>query len=273
MGLIQFMPSTARRLGTTTSELEKMPATEQMKYVYQYLEPFKGRLSSYDDVAMAIFYPAAVEKPDSFSIAAHFYDMKLRQFSKRNDPARAERLAQQATDKMVRQNGGIRTRGDYLQRLGPKSGTTANLRKVDPEYVEFSAFDPLSLPLRKDAVKLREDRYYMFPGLYSLLFQYVGLNEVNRELLGELPVARTPFEKAAIGDQFIDPTLPGTDVQFSDVMGGPIALPTTRAGLMLWAKTTLGVRTSEVNRSQTALSEEPRRPTTTTTPEGTRVRK
>ena len=40
-GLIQFMPDTARSLGTTTENLKKMTAIEQLDYVEKYLEKQK----------------------------------------------------------------------------------------------------------------------------------------------------------------------------------------------------------------------------------------
>lgn len=68
-GLIQFMPSTARSLGTTVDALEKMTQAEQMNYVYRYFLPYKNRLSNLGDVYLAIFYPAAMNKPDDWVIA------------------------------------------------------------------------------------------------------------------------------------------------------------------------------------------------------------
>jgi TP901 family phage tail tape measure protein len=47
-GLIQFMPDTARGLGTSSEALAGMSATQQLDYVQKYFEPFKGRLGSYD---------------------------------------------------------------------------------------------------------------------------------------------------------------------------------------------------------------------------------
>lgn len=65
-GLIQFMPSTARALGTTIGDLEVMGATEQLDYVRKYFLPKKGRLKTLEDVYLAILYPAAIGKaPDS----------------------------------------------------------------------------------------------------------------------------------------------------------------------------------------------------------------
>lgn len=62
-GLIQFMPATARTLGTTTDFLGRMKPEEQLYYVESYLIPYKGRLKTLEDVYMAIFWPAAIGKP------------------------------------------------------------------------------------------------------------------------------------------------------------------------------------------------------------------
>lgn len=64
-GLIQFMPATARGLGTTTAALAVMTAEDQLNYVWKYFAPFKGRLKTLSDLYMAILWPAAVGKPES----------------------------------------------------------------------------------------------------------------------------------------------------------------------------------------------------------------
>ncbi|MCR5468469.1 MAG: transglycosylase SLT domain-containing protein [Lachnospiraceae bacterium] len=64
-GLIQFLPSTALRLGTTTKKLKKMSAVEQMDYVYKYLAQYSN-LSNLGDLYMAILWPTAVGKKDSY---------------------------------------------------------------------------------------------------------------------------------------------------------------------------------------------------------------
>jgi N-acetyl-anhydromuramyl-L-alanine amidase AmpD len=68
VGLIQFMPSTAKSLGTSTAALKKMSAVEQLDYVKKYMQPYKGKLSQVDDVYMAILFPAAVGKPAGFAL-------------------------------------------------------------------------------------------------------------------------------------------------------------------------------------------------------------
>jgi hypothetical protein len=65
-GLIQFMPSTARGLGTTTTELKNMSAVEQLDWVEKYLNVYKNKLKSYVDTYFAIFFPLAIGKPDNF---------------------------------------------------------------------------------------------------------------------------------------------------------------------------------------------------------------
>ena len=65
-GLIQFMPSTARGLGTSTADLLQMSAVEQLDYVYNYLRPYKGRMFNMIDVYFAVFFPVAMNKPADY---------------------------------------------------------------------------------------------------------------------------------------------------------------------------------------------------------------
>jgi hypothetical protein len=66
-GLIQFMPFTARGLGTSIDALVVMSGREQMKWVEKYFMPWRGRLDSQEDVYMAVFYPVAIGKPDTWT--------------------------------------------------------------------------------------------------------------------------------------------------------------------------------------------------------------
>jgi hypothetical protein len=63
-GVIQFMPSTASRLGTSTDALYGMSGAQQMAYVEKYFSSMKGKLHSQEDVYMAVFYPAYIGQPD-----------------------------------------------------------------------------------------------------------------------------------------------------------------------------------------------------------------
>lgn len=68
-GLIQFMPSTAESLGTTTDELSKMSATDQLTFVEAYLSPFKGKLKKLSDLYMAVFMPKFIRATEEATVA------------------------------------------------------------------------------------------------------------------------------------------------------------------------------------------------------------
>lgn len=69
-GLIQFLPSTAKNLGTTTAELAQMTAERQLDFVESYFKPQRGRLQGLEDVYMAILFPVAVGKASGFVLFA-----------------------------------------------------------------------------------------------------------------------------------------------------------------------------------------------------------
>jgi len=70
VGLIQFMGPTAVGLRTTTSALAAMGAVQQLGYVETYMSNAArnagASLRSLEDVYMAILYPAAIGKPDTY---------------------------------------------------------------------------------------------------------------------------------------------------------------------------------------------------------------
>lgn len=69
VGLIQFMPSTARELGTSTAALKKMTAVQQLDYVEKFYRN-NGVTAGMGlgDLYLMTFMPAAVKdnKPDDF---------------------------------------------------------------------------------------------------------------------------------------------------------------------------------------------------------------
>ena len=65
-GLIQFIEKTAETLGTTTAALAKMTAVRQLDYVQQYYSRYSGRINNLGDAYMAVLWPVAVGKPDSY---------------------------------------------------------------------------------------------------------------------------------------------------------------------------------------------------------------
>jgi len=70
VGLIQFMPATAKGLGTSTAALKKMTPLGQLDYVRRYFLPSKGKLKDLSDVYMAILWPRAVGRPASYILFA-----------------------------------------------------------------------------------------------------------------------------------------------------------------------------------------------------------
>jgi AraC-like DNA-binding protein len=64
-GLIQFMPDTARRLGTTTDELYKMDGVQQLDYVYRYFKMTGVGRGTLGDLYMAVFMPKYVGYDDA----------------------------------------------------------------------------------------------------------------------------------------------------------------------------------------------------------------
>lgn len=72
-GLIQFIPSTARKLGTTTAALKGMSRLQQLKYVEAYYADIRRwtkvkKFTSYLDLYISTFHPAALGKADSYVV-------------------------------------------------------------------------------------------------------------------------------------------------------------------------------------------------------------
>lgn len=103
-GLIQFMPSTAKSLGTTTDKLAKMTQLEQLNYVYKYFAPHKGKLKNLGDIYMAILWPAGIGKADDWVL----WDNKKRPV-----------IYRQNSGLDVNKDGVI-TRGEALQKIRAK---------------------------------------------------------------------------------------------------------------------------------------------------------
>jgi AraC-like DNA-binding protein len=63
-GLIQFMPATASKLGTSVEELRKMDGVQQLDYVYKYFKMTGVGDGTLGDLYMAVFMPKYVGYPD-----------------------------------------------------------------------------------------------------------------------------------------------------------------------------------------------------------------
>jgi hypothetical protein len=76
-GLIQFMPNTAKGLGTSIEALKNMSAIEQLDYVEKFYKPVVGKAKDIGDLYMYTFLPAAVGKPDDFVLGASGSGIKV----------------------------------------------------------------------------------------------------------------------------------------------------------------------------------------------------
>lgn len=64
VGLIQWMPTTAKELGVSIAELKELSHEGQLDYVYKYLDSVRKRYRNYDsltDLYLAILYPRALK--------------------------------------------------------------------------------------------------------------------------------------------------------------------------------------------------------------------
>lgn len=65
-GLIQFMPDTARALGTSVEELRQMSGVDQLEFVEKYFRHHAGKINSPEDLYMATFFPIGLGRPDDW---------------------------------------------------------------------------------------------------------------------------------------------------------------------------------------------------------------
>lgn len=74
-GLIQFLDSTARGLGTSTGELSRMSSVDQLKYVEKYLQPFTGKLGTLEAVYTSVLSGSPKADPNTtlFSSGSNAY--------------------------------------------------------------------------------------------------------------------------------------------------------------------------------------------------------
>jgi hypothetical protein len=99
IGLIQFMPSTASHLGTTTEKLGEMSAEAQLNYVWKYFSPHRDRLHNLGDIYMAILWPAGIGKSDNWNLFVKggsrpqlYFQNKGLDFDKDGDVSREEAI-------------------------------------------------------------------------------------------------------------------------------------------------------------------------------------
>ena len=83
-GLIQFMPRTAKGLGTSVDALARMSALQQLDYVYKYLDRGAKPYKDVTDLYMQIFYPRARSEEEDFVIGSERSDRYAKLVAKQN---------------------------------------------------------------------------------------------------------------------------------------------------------------------------------------------
>jgi len=68
VGLIQFMPKTAKALHTSTAALAAMSAESQLAFVERYFRPYKGRIRTIEDIYMTILFPRAIGRDQGYTL-------------------------------------------------------------------------------------------------------------------------------------------------------------------------------------------------------------
>lgn len=61
-GILQFTTAS----GFNPAAVLRYSALQQLDFVKQYFLPYKGRMKSYFDVYLVVFFPAAIGKPDNY---------------------------------------------------------------------------------------------------------------------------------------------------------------------------------------------------------------
>lgn len=87
-GLIQFMPSTATGLGTSTAALYQMSNVMQLDYVYKYFSRGVGKFNSVYDLYLYTFYPMAMGKSESYILGSEKSNEYARRLKQVNYPTK-----------------------------------------------------------------------------------------------------------------------------------------------------------------------------------------
>ena len=73
VGLIQFMPTTALEMNTTSEALSRLNPIDQLDYVYRYLQTVRERYGEFDsltDLYLAVLYPKALGQDYCYTLYA-----------------------------------------------------------------------------------------------------------------------------------------------------------------------------------------------------------
>jgi hypothetical protein len=130
-GLLQFIESTARRMGTTTRAIRRMSPADQLRLVERYLTPFRGRLGSLADVYLAVFRGAVIEGGDGVVVVDSGKERRVYALNKSLDLNRDGRIVKGELSLAAL------SVGRFLP--APARATRAEMSKGDPPAKEGQA--------------------------------------------------------------------------------------------------------------------------------------
>lgn len=117
-GLIQFLPSTARGLGTSTDALARMSSVEQLEYVEKYLaQPqYRGKIGTVEGIYTSILSGTARQNPNDvlFRRGTRAYEQNPLDWNRNGEITAAEA----ATPVTARMFGGVKAVQERLVELG-----------------------------------------------------------------------------------------------------------------------------------------------------------
>lgn len=151
-GLIQFMPSTAKGLGTSTAALSGMSVSEQLKYVEKYLSPYKGKMNSLSDAYAAVFTPAALGKGLDDTVWSSMHGKAYSQ-NIGLDINRDGRISKRELGESL-MRGGHLTKAQNMLQYGQQSMKPQKVEVDNKLHVQFYGFDGRPLETtRREFVK------------------------------------------------------------------------------------------------------------------------
>jgi len=206
-GLIQFMPmGSIKELDTTPEALAAMSGVEQLDFVERYFSErgYSGRMKTLADVYMAVFWPAAIGKPDNTPLIT--------------DPASKAYIQNRGLD--LDKDGQI-TKAEaagYVERALVEGLSTLNATHEEPVPTQVAA------PIEDQSTT------HMEAPMPSILDALGPIATAINPIAGILLSAFTPFLKEKLTKEIDRHTdTPGIGEQVSDVLIGAAMKATGKA--------------------------------------------
>lgn len=153
VGLIQFMPNTAKSLGTNVYELKQMSGVRQLDYVRAFYSQFDTNdFRSFTDLYLAAFFPAALGQDNDFVI-------QTRNISAQTIYDQNPAIARYSDER------GIITVGDF------KKYTKAAIKEANLNYYRAMKYDIFLIWAKNKKLSLGFGVIMLMAGVGTFLYQ------------------------------------------------------------------------------------------------------